>query len=67
MLAWSNADDCGGFDLTHLWNVDQEIAADMVIVFGMVARVHSYPDTLGYKGDFESIVRTWCREFAESD
>lgn len=66
LLAWWNAEDCGGFDLTHLWNVDAEIAADMITVFGLVARVRSYPDAFGYKSDFESIVRYWRPEFTEA-
>ncbi|RWB94982.1 MULTISPECIES: hypothetical protein [unclassified Mesorhizobium] len=65
LLAWWNAHDCGGFDLTHLWNVDTEIARDMQIVFGLIARRQSYPDALGYKADFEEIVREW-RDFSES-
>src|SRR5450631_2390707 len=36
-LAWWNAEECGGFDLTDLWRVDTAIAADMVTVFSMVA------------------------------
>ena len=31
----------------------------MVIVFGYVARTHSYPDALGYNKQFQSIVRNW--------
>ena len=28
LLAWWNAGDCGGVDLTDLWNVDRAIADD---------------------------------------
>ncbi len=59
LLAWWNAGECGGFDLTSLWGVDAAIAEDMAIVFGFVARSHSYPDALGYNQQFQSIVRTW--------
>ena len=59
LLAWWNAATCGAFDLTHLWGVDDAIAADMVKVFAFVAATHKYPDTLGYKDDFEAIVRAW--------
>lgn len=62
LLAWWNADNCGKFDLTDLWSVDTAIAVDMVTVFGFVARVHSYPDTLGYGTQFEAIVREWRPE-----
>jgi hypothetical protein len=64
LLAWWNAGECGGFDLTNLWGVDSSIAEDMVIVFGYVARTHSYPDALGYNDQFQSIVRIWRPELA---
>ena len=31
----------------------------MVTVFAMVARIHSYPDTLGYGELFEEVVKQW--------
>ena len=52
LLAWWNAGECGGFDLTNLWGVDVSIAEDMVIVFGYVARANAYPDALGYNVQF---------------
>jgi hypothetical protein len=66
LLAWWNAGECGSFDLTNLWAVDTAIADDMATVFRMVARVQSYPDTLGYKADFETIVRAWRPELAHA-
>jgi hypothetical protein len=65
LLAWWNAGECGGFDLTNLWGVDASIADDMVIVFGYVARTHSYPDVLGHNDQFQSIVRTWRPELTD--
>jgi hypothetical protein len=65
LLAWWNAGECGGFDLTNLWGVDSSIAEDMVIVFGFVAQTHSYPDTLGFNVEFQSIVRGWRPELAD--
>jgi hypothetical protein len=59
LLAWWNAEECGGFDLTDLWRVDTAIAADMVTVFGMVAERNHYPDTLGYGEQLERIVASW--------
>lgn len=64
LLAWWNAGECGGFDLTNLWGVDASIAEDMVIVFGYVARANAYPDTLGFNAEFQSIVRGWRPELA---
>jgi hypothetical protein len=65
LLAWWNAGSCGGFDFTDLWGVDRSIADDMVIVFGYVARTHSYPDALGYDKQFQSVVRTRRPELAD--
>ena len=59
LLAWWNADDCGGFNLTDPWGVDTSITEDMVTVFGFIARVKSYPDGLGYGEQFKSIVSGW--------
>jgi hypothetical protein len=65
LLAWWNAGSCGSFDLTTLWGMDPDIAADMVAVFALIARVNSYPDSLGYEADFKAIVRTWRPELAD--
>lgn len=59
LLAWWNAGTCGGFDLTILWGVDTAIAEDLVAVFTSLARVHDYPDTLGYEKAFQLIERNW--------
>src|SRR3954447_23336627 len=61
LLAWWNAEECGGFDLTDLWNVDSEIAADMVALIAAIAGTHSYPDTLGFGKEFEDLSRRWRR------
>ena len=65
LLAWWNAGSCGGFDLTCLWGVDRAIAEDMVVVFGCIARVHDYPDTLDFDAEFQSIVRGWRPELKD--
>src|SRR5438046_6766084 len=59
LLAWWNAEECGGFDLTDLWAVDTSIAADMAAVFAVLPECSHYPDTLGYGSRFEAIVRAW--------
>lgn len=64
LLAWWNAGNCGKFDLTELWGVDDVIAADMVTVFGLVANCHKYPDKLGYETDFTLIVKAWRPELS---
>ena len=65
LLAWWNAGECGGFDLTNVCGVDASIAEDMVIVFGFVARANAYPDALGFNAEFQSIVRGWRPELAD--
>ncbi len=62
LLAWWNAAECGGFDLTNLFSVDDSIAEDMVTVFALIARFNKYPDTLGFGKDFEAILREWRPE-----
>jgi hypothetical protein len=37
LLAWWNAGECGGFDLTDVWGVDTSIAVDMLRVFALMA------------------------------
>jgi hypothetical protein len=59
LLAWWNAEECGGFDLTEVWGVDTSIAQDMVRVFALLAGCRQYPDTMGYGRHFETIVRVW--------
>lgn len=65
LLAWWNAGDCGSFDLTELWALDDAITADMKTVFAFIARVSKYPDCLGYEADFKAIVRAWRPDLAE--
>lgn len=62
LLAWWNAGECGAFDLTTAWGVDDAIAEDMATVFRLALRVRSYPDALGYGKPFEAIVRAWRPE-----
>jgi hypothetical protein len=59
LLAWWNAETCGGFDLTDLWSVDTAIAVDMWRVFGLIVRQRDYPDALGYSEDFRQIIAQW--------
>lgn len=64
LLAWWNPGSCGSFDMTILWGVDASLARDMVKVFGLVARVHEYPDKIhpAFESDFADIIRCWRPE-----
>jgi hypothetical protein len=59
LLAWWNAAEYGGFDLTDVWAVDSKIAADMLAVFEQLLRCRHYPDSLGYEKQFQIIVQRW--------
>lgn len=59
LLAWWNAGECGGFDLTDVWGVDTSIAVDMLRVFALLAGCRQYPDAMGYSKHFEAIVHAW--------
>lgn len=61
LLAWWNATDWGGFDLTDMWAIDLELAQDMVTVFALVSNFQRYPDSdvFGYGPRFERIVERW--------
>lgn len=65
LLAWWNAASCGGFDLTNLWALDVEIAADIQTVIGLIARSRSYPDALGFKAEFKELLRAWRPELQD--
>jgi len=59
LLAWWNAHDNGGFDLTDMWAVDSDIAADMVTVFTYVATHQHYADHFGYSTHMHNIWKQW--------
>jgi hypothetical protein len=59
LLAWWNAEECSGFDLTEVWGVDRSIAADMLSVFALLAACRQYPDAMGYGKQFEAIGHAW--------
>ena len=65
LLAWWNCGSCGAFDLTSLWALDTDIVADMTTVFGLIGRVHRYPDSLGYEAEFKAIVQAWRPELGD--
>ncbi|MGF6265285.1 hypothetical protein OKW34_000015 [Paraburkholderia youngii] len=65
LLAWWNAGQCGSYDLTTGWAVDEAIAEDMCVVLRLATRANSYPDTLGYGPQFEAVVREWRPELVK--
>jgi hypothetical protein len=61
LLAWWNAGDNGGFDFTDLWNVDLQIAQDMLVVFALIANCRHYADHYGFEDEFRQLVTQWRR------
>lgn len=61
LLAWWNATDNGGFDLVDLWNVDLEIAQDMLRIFALIANRRYYADHYGFDAEFRQMVTQWRR------
>ncbi|WP_052764801.1 DUF7673 family protein [Xanthomonas perforans] len=61
LLAWWNPTTCGRFDLTDTWALDRNIRDDVVMIFGMVARLGSWPnETFPELADnFRSLVAEW--------
>jgi hypothetical protein len=61
LLAWWNAQECGGFDFADMWAVDLNLAQDMVTVFTLLSNFQHYPDSqvFGYGKQFERLAKTW--------
>ncbi|MCA4963785.1 hypothetical protein [Pseudomonas sp. Y24-6] len=61
LLAWHNAGENGGFDLTDLWGLDDALVSACAVVFLWVAGNKAYPEDLGlgYEGQFHDIWRAW--------
>lgn len=66
LLAWWNADECGGFDLTDLWGLDSDLRHDALTVFAFVAFNQRYPDNVGYDSAFRLIIQIWRSHLLES-
>ena len=59
LLAWHNAAENGGWDVTDLWNVDQSIADDMFTVLHLIRAEQRYPDDQGFKDEMQRIWQQW--------
>ena len=59
LLAWHNAAENGGWDITDLWNVDQSIADDMFTVLHLIRAEQRYPDDQGFKDEMQRIWQQW--------
>ncbi len=59
LLAWWNAEELGGFDLTELWALDGELRDAMVLVFAFIAHHHVYPSEYAFRSEIEELIRLW--------
>ena len=59
LLSWWNSETCGGWDITDVWSLDRAITEDIFVVLRLVTQEWAYPDNLGYKDDFQGILRQW--------
>jgi len=67
LLSWWNSASCGAFALTDLWGLDDEITQAMQVVIRFLCRRQVYPDTLGFKDDFQAIIRQWRPHLLEEE
>ena len=67
LLAWWNAQACGGFDLADLWTVDEAITRDMVATAAFIASHREYPTAYGLGPQFEALVLQWRPALAQGD
>lgn len=51
LLAWWNGDDLGHFPISHLWNVDDDLGEDMLVVVAFLSQHPGaiYADAFGYR------------------
>ena len=59
LLSWWNSATCGAFDPTDLWALDQQIINDVLLMIQVISTHHSYPDSLGFRSEFEHLVKQW--------
>jgi hypothetical protein len=62
LLAWWNSGSCGSYDITTAWGLDDAVVEDVITVFALASRSHSYPDALGYEELFKHVVHAWRPE-----
>ncbi len=58
LLAWWNGDDLGHFPVSHLWNVDDDLGEDMLVVIAFLSQHPGaiYADVFGYRDAMTALV-----------
>jgi hypothetical protein len=64
LLTWWDAGRNGGFDLTAMWSLDEDVCKDLITAFGFIGRNPCYPQELGYTGALREVVEEWRPEWA---
>ena len=59
LLAWYNAKENGGWDPTDLWNVDEAIADDLLIVLHFLREQRCYVEDLGFEEEMKAVWQQW--------
>src|SRR5271155_1772591 len=64
LLAWHNAEENGGWDPVDVWNVDADIAEDILTVTRLIRDSRLYPADLGFGDEIAFVWRKWRAEKA---
>ncbi len=57
LLSWWDAEAFGGFDLTDLWSLDDEIVSDVVRILQLISKnTGLYPDAFELSSEFKAII-----------
>lgn len=59
LLAWWDADECGGFDFGGLCEVESPVLSDMLSVQEFIATSGVFPDELELASEFQELATTW--------
>ncbi|TSD75668.1 hypothetical protein FFI16_004290 [Pseudomonas sp. KBS0710] len=59
LLSWWRAEEHGGFALTDVWILDQELAEACALLFSWIAVNHVAPGVLGFAVPFEALASAW--------
>jgi hypothetical protein len=62
LLAWHNAEENGGWDPVDLWNVDGDIAEDILTVIRLIYDSRRYPADLGFSDEIALVWNQWRGE-----
>jgi hypothetical protein len=61
LLAWHNAEENGGWNPVDLWQLDNAIGADMLLILRLIAQEHRYPDDPGFGPEITKVWERWRR------